>query len=184
MNTKKLIALAGLSGTGKTTTLMTLIKRTHFEHLSASELIKEQRLIEANESASSEQLRKGDIQDNQKLFRVAFRRRANQVNIPVILDCHTLIDTPDGLKVMPVEIFEGLGLSHFTFLSVEPDQLAHRRRYDEARERPERSEEELLQHHNIALNQAKKVAGYLGIPFVEICEADRIRSLTSLLSGP
>lgn len=177
MNQRRIIALAGLSGAGKTTILQAVSKETGSVHLSASSLIKEQKLFESGLESSSESLRTGNISDNQFLLSRAFRRQTMTIESHIFLDCHTVIDTPTGLQELSASVFEALGLTDFAFLIVEPGLLAQRRRNDIARNRPERSEEEIRAQQKAALQVGRDVANLIGVPFTVLTDNDARKKL-------
>ena len=179
---RKIIALSGLSGAGKSTVLKELKLAVEFVHLSAGELIKEQKLIEENENASAEQLRNGDIQHNQRLFKAAFRRRTSKAESTIILDCHTLIDTPGGMQLVPEDTFDHLGLTNFCFLRINPPELVRRRMIDVRRERPIRSEHDLAEQQLKAFDHAGRIARALAIPFLEIDYRSARKKLVLLIN--
>lgn len=177
MNQRRTIALAGLSGAGKTTILQAVSKETGAVHLSASSLIKEQILFEGGRESSPEGLRAGNISNNQLLLSRAFQRQTMAIERHTVLDCHTVIDTPTGLQELSASVFEALGLTDFAFLFVEPWLLAQRRRNDIARNRPERTEEEIRSQQKAALQVGRNVASLIGVPFAVLTDNDARKKL-------
>lgn len=165
--TRRIVALAGLSGSGKTTLIEHVNQRGEFTHLSASELIKEYKRMQGS-LPTSEQLRTGNVQDNQTQLIKSFESRSVTVDGDIIFDCHTLIDTPSGLQIVPAEVFEAIGVTEMIFLSVEPEALSARRNGDITRQRPQRSPEELQYQQQAAHAAALEISQKLNIPCSEI----------------
>ena len=161
---REIIALAGLSGSGKTTLIESVASRYSYIHLSASDLIKKQK-EESGKTATSEQLRKSDIDDNQLQFVKAFEAQAGKSSDPILLDCHTLIDTPTGVQYVPISTFAAINITRMVFLSVEPGRLLERRLADTSRTRPQRSLIELSKQQESALLMATEISINLNIPF-------------------
>lgn len=181
MSGRRIIALAGLSGAGKTTLIRKMSEKAEFLHLSASELIKEG-FEGQGARRTSEDLRCGDIPDNQMQFVDAFKARAATTVGPIVLDCHTVIDTPAGLQRIPAETFDAIGITHLLFLTADPETLLVRRKRDSSRARPESTAAELAEQQMIAFEVAKGIAETLGIPFTEIGREPE-RALASFLKA-
>lgn len=94
---RRVVALAGLSGAGKTTLVQAISDMIDFTHLSASALIKEQVVQEEGVRRSSESLRLAHFGDNQTQLVRSFEWRSSSVEGNILLDCHTVIDNPGGL---------------------------------------------------------------------------------------
>ncbi|GBQ49194.1 ATP-binding protein [Komagataeibacter sucrofermentans] len=174
------IALLGLSGAGKSTLIESLKKITPLCHLQASNLIKAEQLLRVGQKASSEELRTGPIVDNQQLLIAAFKREAENSNIPIILDAHSVIDGKDGLVEIPSTVFGALGLDAICFLHVNPAIIVQRRQGDKQRERPLRDVESLTRQQRIAYNAAKRIAADIGCPLTTI-EDNNVEKLRYLI---
>lgn len=107
MSRRKVVALAGLSGVGKSTLLENAQRTLVFEHLQASELIKAERRECQRKPVAHDLLREGNIDDNQALLISGFMRRAPKEGL-IVLDGHTVIDTPDGLVEILPSVFRRL----------------------------------------------------------------------------
>lgn len=164
---RKIIALAGLSGSGKTTLLRNLQGKSKFERLSASEVLKD-RSAAAGRAVSSESLRLGNFDQNQRDLVEAFVERASAVEGNIVFDCHTAIDTPAGFQVIPAAVFRDIGATHMLFLSLDPEELIRRRSADHTRERPHRGLEELAEQQARAMEAGRAIALELGIRFTDI----------------
>lgn len=104
MSKRRVVALVGLSGVGKSTLLEDARRRLVFEHLQASDLIKAERQERQGKPAAHDLLREGNIDDNQDLLISGFMRRAPEEGL-IVLDGHTIIDTPDGLVEISPSVF-------------------------------------------------------------------------------
>lgn len=66
--TRRVAALTGISGVGKSTLLTALSQRVDFVHLQAGALIKKARESELGQSIEHDQLRNIDLDQNQQLL--------------------------------------------------------------------------------------------------------------------
>lgn len=155
--------LAGISGVGKTTFLKMLSASSDFQSLTASSIIKDQQKYEALRAQSSEDLRQGDISDNQRLMASGFERLRDKSKKLVIVDGHTIIASPSGIVKLNHEVFEPLALSRMVFLYENASLILERRIGDIGRERPQISIDEIKEHQSLALTQAADIANILGI---------------------
>jgi adenylate kinase len=158
------IAFVGISGVGKSTFLSKMIDLTQFHHLQASQLIKEEKARIDGQIESSENLRKGQVLDNQRLLINAFIRKRSALDGVTILDGHTLIDTPSGLIEIPAYVFEEIGINHFIFLRDHPDKICKKRISDISRQRPSQSALSLAEHQSRALELAIEAATQINCP--------------------
>ncbi|AWK89856.1 ATP-binding protein [Azospirillum thermophilum] len=163
MNRRRVVALVGLSGVGKSTHLKAARGKIVFEHLQASELIKEERERQNNEPIDRDLLRGGNIDENQALLVSGFMRRAPKEGL-VVLDGHVVIDTPTGLTEIPPSVFLSIGVSRFLALVDDVRNIALRRSSDSQRKRPLRSIEELAEHQERSVLAAYRAALALGAP--------------------
>lgn len=182
--TRRLIALVGVSGVGKSFLLSGLRDEVPFQRLSASDLIQQQRAYEGTQ-VHKDALRSVAIDDNQKLLVAGYRRTVEAVDGLLVLDGHTLIDTPTGFVEAGDEVFRQLEVEQFVFLSARPEEILARREKDEKRERPVRTVTQISDYQDAALISAFKVAMALGVPLsVETQESrNRIRDLLARASG-
>lgn len=164
--------------------LRKVVETANCAHLTASNLIKEQMTIENGQKSSSEDLRTGDLSSNQDYLGRAFQRHAKSNQFHILLDCHTVIDTPAGLQVLPKHTFESLGLTHFLFLYVDPQLISKRRQLDTGRQRPFRDPLELQHHQEIGLKTARDIADSLGLPFEILTDQNAQAKLLKLVHSP
>ncbi|MEO1151000.1 MAG: AAA family ATPase [Pseudomonadota bacterium] len=160
----KVIALAGLSGVGKTTFLKSLNTRDKFVHLEASKIIKLQKAALEGNIPTSEDLRLGDLDDNQKLLILGIEEIAKSDAELAVLDCHTVIDDGKELIRITSDVFKTLGVKLFVFLQGTPAKIKEHREKDSSRERPLRSEFELMEHQNVGISHTEAICAVLNIP--------------------
>lgn len=163
MRKRKVVVLAGLSGVGKSTLLEEARQRLAFKHLQASELIKLEKQARQTNPVEHDLLREANIDDNQALLISGFMRCAPEVGL-VVLDGHTVIDTPDGLVEVSPSIFSAINTTHFVVLVDDVEKIAMRRLSDTRRTRPIRSPEELAEHQERSMLAAYRAALMLRVP--------------------
>lgn len=163
MSRRKVIALAGLSGVGKSTLLDSARLTLVFEHLQASDLIKAERQERQGKHVAHDLLREGNIDDNQALLISGFMRRAPEEGL-IVLDGHTIIDTPDGLVEISPSVFSAIDVSRFVVLVDDVEKIELRRLSDTRRTRPVRSHEELAEHQERSVLAAYRAALALSVP--------------------
>lgn len=162
--TQRVIALLGLSGVGKSTSLEKVGKRVSFLHLQASQLIQDELVSQTSVTRTSEELRNGPIIDNQTHLINAFRKETATYNGLIVLDGHVIVDTVDGLVDIPADVFEELGVAHFIVLQELPHRIFKQRLRDATRTRPERTESELAEHQRLSILATTNIALELGCP--------------------
>ena len=174
------IALAGILGVGKSTVLNQLNQSVDFQHLVASELISSERQNRSEAETAQDELRKGDIDDNQALLIAGFRRLSKAESPTVVMDGHTVIDTPSGVVPVGLEVFRSIGTTHMVMLVDEPNTILMRRKKDSTRNRPERSAQELANYQNASQIEGFCVCLNLGIPYL-VLPTSRITDLENFL---
>ncbi|WP_149541214.1 ATP-binding protein [Siccirubricoccus phaeus] len=159
--TRTVVAVVGLSGVGKSTLLQKLNEGQIFRHFQASVLIREQKAA-MNEMSAQDILRLGNIEDNQRLLVEGFKRATDNMTGLIVLDGHTIIDTPAGIVVIHPDVFRDMGVSRFVFVYEDPAVIALRRAGDSSRKRPLRTEDELREQQEMALICAFRASIALG----------------------
>ncbi len=167
-----IVGLVGVSGVGKSTLLTELKHSLQFLHLQASELLKSETAIVTGIAQTSEELRLGAVLSNQDMLVRAFRRNVAGSALPVVFDSHTVIDSRDGMIVIPAKVFQDIGLTSLVVLKAPAVQIAAQRGAD-PRVRPVRSIEEIDQHQSLTIAVAGEMAAELSIPLYTIEAADR-----------
>jgi ABC-type dipeptide/oligopeptide/nickel transport system ATPase component len=102
--TKSVVALVGISGVGKSTLLRAAAETIQFQHLQASALIKAAKEKQTAETVVTDDLRTADITDNQALLVQGFSDARDPSKTLIVLDGHTVIDTPNGLVTIEPRI--------------------------------------------------------------------------------
>lgn len=177
---RKILVLSGISGIGKSTTITTIKNEFNFTHLQASQMIKEFFHNTQKEKYTSEQLRIKNPSENQKALISVLRTLSDDENY--IFDAHTIIDTPNGIYEIPIEVFEAASPDHLIFLFEDPAQILARRSNDKDRTRPERSVDQLAEHQNLALINIAQIANKLKRPLT-VLSTSQVDELDSLVRG-
>lgn len=178
----KIVALVGLSGVGKSTFISSLKDQIDFQYLSASLLIKNQKKLLQNLNLKGDDLRFGDINDNQKLLIDGFKK-AHKVEADLtILDGHTVIDTPDCLIEIEPVVFKEIGVENFILLTETAEVISERRKLDQSRNRPILSVKELIEHQEISVNATAKAALDCRIPLL-IVTSEQIKTVVNILKS-
>jgi len=167
------IAFLGLSGVGKSTLLRELSSHVEFQHLQASALIKEGRQAAEAQEISTDTLRHVNIDENQQLLIAGYERSINPKAKLVILDGHSVIDTPAGLVQIDPSVFSALGISRVIFLADKPAEIVQRRQSDTSRDRPIRSVGDIDVHQDVALLNALRICLELQVPLNVVTPAQR-----------
>ncbi|AWM01541.1 ATP-binding protein [Bradyrhizobium amphicarpaeae] len=156
------VAVAGLSGVGKSTILTRLRSAVPMQVLQASALIKEARTSGDGRSLTLDALRAVDLDENQRLLVEGFAQKIDRTAPLVVLDCHTVIETPKGLIHIDPCVFASMNVKAVVFLEDQPEEIMRRRRDDTTRQRP--STEHLGFVQIEAIQQARTIAAALNIP--------------------
>lgn len=161
--TQKVVAFVGLSGVGKTSALKALGATISFQHLGASTLIREAR--KANETSPNlDALRNFDIDESQRLLIKGFNKAIDPQAALVVLDGHTLIETPSGLVQIRAEVFQALKLTSMVFWADAPSEILSRRERDLTRNRPRADIADIRRFQETALLAAFEICIALNVP--------------------
>lgn len=159
-----IVAFVGISGVGKSTLLKAASNRLSFQHLQASSLIKDAREAITTSPIAADDLRRASINDNQALLIDGFNNARSPEEPLIVLDGHTVIDTPSGLVRIEPRVFAALGVTQFILLVDDAQAISSRRDSDQSRNRPKRSPQELEEHQTQALLNAFAAARELNVP--------------------
>lgn len=159
----------GVSGVGKTSACQAFVARhPEFLYFRASQLLSEALAATPDElrTASAER-----IEANQELLGHGLAaRRAPQLQRPVLVDVHGVIDNDRELVQVPVRTVQSLAPDGLILLENTPDVVAARRRHD-PRPRPERTLEQLAQELAAERAAVEQYARALNVPW-EAAHAD------------
>jgi adenylate kinase len=156
------VAVAGLSGVGKSTVLTRLKGAVPMQVLQASALIKEARTSAEGRSLTLDALRAVDLDENQQLLIEGFGRQVDKTAPLVVLDCHTVIEGPGALVRIDPRVFGLMKVKAVVFLEDKPEEIVRRRKNDITRQRPPTNHLGLVQIE--AIRQACAIAATLNIP--------------------
>ena len=172
-------ALVGLSGVGKSTVARQLASGWSFRHLGASELIRASRGMSLSHH---DKLREAGIDENQQLLIDAFRVSTAQESRPILLDAHTLIETSNGIALIPPAVFKALCVTKMVFLVDLPMSILERRQLDEGRVRPQIELADLAALQERALLSAMAISNELDAPLL-VCRPGRRDEIGQFLFG-
>lgn len=159
----KVVAVVGLSGVGKTSLITRIASELPLKHIQASTIIKQEQAMRQTEALTSEQLRLGDVLQNQFLLIDGFHRAIGGTDKLIVLDGHVLIDGRDGVVEVPTDVFRRIGCQQFLIIEDEANRIYERRRSDSSRSRPVRSLAELCDQQRHSTQWAKQIASELCI---------------------
>ena len=160
----RIVALAGLSGVGKSTLLVQAAVRLPFQHLQASALIKKGRELAHGQVVAHDCLRYVDLDENQQFLIKGLKASINPDIRLTVLDCHTLVERDaDHFMVQP-EVFAAIGLDAMIFLIEESLEIQKRRANDQSRSRPAKTAAALADMQAKAVAQATLICRRISIP--------------------
>lgn len=177
--TQRIVAFTGISGVGKTTFLRQLAQLIDFQHVTGGSLI-----ATAREAApeTRDSIRFANLDLNQRLLIEGFALARNLNSTLVVMDGHAVIDDGEGLKEIPSEVFQALGVSVMVHLEAEPERIAANRAGDLSRSRPSYPSQILERHQDISRVHANAIADSLGVPFYIVTQKDTERVVGLLVS--
>jgi adenylate kinase len=182
LRTQRVVAVLGLSGVGKTTLLHKLADRLPFQHLHASALIQEGRRAHGAQDASIDMLRMANIDENQKLLIAGFEKVVDRQVKLVVVDGHSVIDTPEGLVRIQSAIFAAIEICQVVCLVAEPFEIEARRLSDAKRKRPARSAKELEEQQNTSIVHALRISLDLSVP-MHVFTSTQIDEMQGILTA-
>lgn len=176
---KRVFALVGLSGVGKSTLIRAVHDHLPLLHLQASNLIKEEQARQNAAISSSEQLRLGPVLDNQQLLVNGFAHASAEAVGLVIFDGHAVIFGEDTATEIPSDVFRSLGCERIIMVEADPKVIRTRRATDPHRARPDLKTEVLDRQQRLARQVAERIATDLSIDFQLLQSGDINQAITS-----
>ena len=88
------------------------------------------------------------------------------------MDGHVVIEGSAGLKKLPADIFQALGIKKMVHLEAEPACIKANRSNDTSRHRPAHDLETLSRHQLASFAHAKSIAAALDIEFQSVTHGD------------
>lgn len=161
---RKIVAVIGISGVGKTTLLESFIQRhPSVVTVSASDLLK--RKLSVNDSEELRTASSAAVKSNQDRLVQAFDDfKRSTPHAHILFDGHAIIDNDEGVVTIPTEIYKALTPDLIIFVEDDPNLIASRRDADSSRLRPSRSPQQLEDHQTLALNTSIEYGRNLSIP--------------------
>lgn len=172
----KIVFVGGVHGVGKTTFCKSLSAKLGCEHVTASQLIKEQK---ATAISSTKEV--ADIPDNQELLLKALAQR-RESGCTLLLDGHfTLITQAGDIQEIDKQVFADIAPSAIILLHDTPEAIAARLI---------QRDDVTISINSISLKQTKEmahgqaIAAYLGIAIYEVTPTEYpLEKLESALRG-
>lgn len=175
------IVMVGVSGVGKSRLAQAIVSRVpSVRHVQASQLLKEAL------QAQSEELRLGPVRDNQAVLIDAFNKLRSSTEEVILLDAHCVIDTPDGIVVIPEEVFYSFHPTAFIEVWEEPGLIVSRRAADLTRVRPKRDEDDIREHQRLSGEKANQYAAQFRVQITRVKSGDEegaIAAVTQSMSS-
>jgi adenylate kinase len=166
--TNQVVAVLGISGVGKSTFLTKLSETLNFQHLQASELIQLGRRHVSECQTEVDNLRNLNIDENQEFLIYGFNAMMDKSCPLVVLDGHSVIDTPNGFVNISPQVFRNLKISNVIYLIDDAIDIEVRRAFDGKRNRLRRSLEQLKKYQEISLLSASETCLDLDVPLTVI----------------
>lgn len=171
---RKIVAIIGISGVGKTTLLKSYVrKHRSVVTISASGLLK--RRLSLTDPEKLRTATSATIQSNQDRLVQAFGDfKSSTPNTHILFDGHAIIDNDESIVTIPTEIYRALAPDLIIFVVDDPNLIALRRDADSKRQRPSRSPQELEQHQELARKTTYDYGHSLSVPCSTIKSSDVI----------
>ncbi|MCY3621517.1 MAG: AAA family ATPase [Gammaproteobacteria bacterium] len=174
MAVRKVVAVFGLSGVGKSTTVAKVVAAAEglVASVNAGDLIGRGR----PDGRGAEGLRllgAEEILRNQELLveELAVERMAPGPPV-LLLDGHCVIDNGEELVPVPVGVVERLGVAAVVYLRGDAGVIRERRRWDGRRRRPDLDEARLSSQQESGLMACTSYAVELGLPMIVVTAAE------------
>ncbi len=159
--------IVGVSGVGKSYFVRSLLNLSNdLIHFSAGTLIKKR--LEKIDRDKLRLLSTSEVLQNQYVLVDQFNEELKTIEEGrrILFDAHMVIDTDKGLLEIPFDVFKKIKPSRFIFLQENPGVILERRLNDSSRDRPQRSEDQILKQQSLSIKLAREYAGKLSKPVV------------------
>ncbi len=157
--------VVGVSGVGKSYVIGRCAANAGFIHVQASEVLRQAKADLLARTVDREELRKGQVLDNQTLLSEAFGKLRARQSRPIIFDAHNIIDTDDGYVEIPLDVFRLIDPYVVIALSGDPESILGHRTRDTDRVRPDRTSGQIAEYQALVIALAEKHARDLSVPF-------------------
>lgn len=175
MSLSTTIIIIGVSGVGKSTLIRSVVSEIpSCRHVQASQLLKDAL------KAHTEELRLGQVLDNQKVLIEAFQRVRVLTEDVILLDAHCIIDSDRGVEIIPELVFRSLEPRGFVEVWDEPGAVVLRRVLDAKRVRPARDEVAIREHQTLSSETVEQYAGQIGVPLFRVQSGDTLGFLAAV----
>jgi adenylate kinase len=169
------IVMVGVSGVGKSMLAQAIVSRLpNVRHVQASQLLKDAL------HAQSEELRLGPVRDNQAVLIEAFNKLRSSTEEVILLDAHCVIDTAEGIVVIPAEVFRSFHPTAFIEVWEEPGLIVSRRAADSTRVRPKRDEDDVREHQRMSGEKAAQYAAQLRVRITRVKSGDEESAIAAV----
>jgi len=172
----KVIFIGGVHGVGKSTACSRAVDDLSCLHVRASDVIRQER---SNAIATHGKLVE-DVSGNQELLLQGFDRiKSSSTTKCILLDGHyALRDSSRTIQLLPVTVFQGLGLSGLVCLENDPSVIVQR---INARDGYSVSIEEVSELQKAELEHAEAVSKALSLPLSILRENELNNFLQSIV---
>ncbi|WP_167480912.1 ATP-binding protein [Mesorhizobium waimense] len=177
----RITAVFGISGVGKSRLIGQLAEQHDIIRASASALMAEAKSGQLARPVGSEELRTGNVVDNQAFLIAAFAALRLRESRDIVFDGHNVIDTDEGLVDIPFEVIEALHLTAIVVIVDDPFEIARRRQSDTGRSRPARTAENLANYQERVVSIARDYAARLSVPFITVRSGDAANFTAALV---
>nr|WP_246670917.1 AAA family ATPase [Aminobacter sp. MDW-2] len=164
--------VVGVSGVGKSYVIGRFAANVSFVHVQASYLLRQAKAELVARPVDREELRTGQVLDNQALLVEAFGKLRAVESRPIIFDAHNIVDTDDGYAEIPLEVFRTIDPYVVIAISDDPEGILARRNRDTGRARPDRTASQIAEYQSLVISLAERHARELGVPYHLVSSGD------------